>query len=207
MDSRNGRTDPAALDRTGKLKTPINLQLQERGKNILNLSRKHVLSEAEKALLDRGLSFIPTWKTNDFLKNKLRTDLNNYHRKIKLLAYFENKKKKSIVPFKLKSNWSPPPKGVPETINKIIEKDSNYFNRKFDLERPQTNLNKREIKALQALAKNKEIIIKPADKGSVVVIQDRFRYLWEGNRQLSDDKYYKKLKEPIFPETQKMIEK
>lgn len=138
---------------------------------MLNLSRKYILNEAEKALLNTGLSFIPTWKTNDFLKNEIRMDFNNYHRKIKLLAYFENKKKKPVMPFKRKSNWSPPPEKVPKTIHKIIEKDLKYFNQKFNLERPHANLRKVEIKALQSLERSKDIIIKPADKGSVVVVQ------------------------------------
>ena len=37
------------------------------------------------------------------------------------------------------------------------------------------------------------IIIKPADKWSVVVIWDRLNYLREGYRQLSDAKFYRKL--------------
>lgn len=52
---------------------------------------------------------------------------------------------------------------------------------------------------------NKHIIIKPADKGSSVVVLDRFQYLWEGNRQLSDRKYYKPLRQPIFPQKIPMI--
>lgn len=120
-------------------------------------------------------------------------DLNNYHRKIKY-HIFKTKRKKTLMRFKLKSNCSPLPEKVPKTIHKIIEKDLNYFNQKFDLERPHANLKRIERKALQSLEKNKDITIKPADKGSVVVVQDRFRCLWEGNRQLSDEQYYQKLK-------------
>ena len=46
------------------------------------------------------------------------------------------------------------------------------------------------IKELQA---PDQIIIKPADKGSAVVIWDRLDYLREGYRQLSDPKFYQTL--------------
>lgn len=36
---------------------------------------------------------------------------------------------------------------------------------------------------------------------------DRFQYLWEGNKQLADREYYRRLKQPIFPRTIKMVVK
>ena len=46
---------------------------------------------------------------------------------------------------------------------------------------------------MKELTNNKNIIIKPADKGSAVVIMNRIDYLKEGFRQLSDNKYYTRL--------------
>ena len=43
---------------------------------------------------------------------------------------------------------------------------------------------------LTDLIKARDIIIKPADKGSAVVIQDLVDYIQEGERQLSDPKFY-----------------
>ena len=37
-----------------------------------------------------------------------------------------------------------------------------------------------------------DIIIKPADKGSAVVVLNKKDYIAEGMRQLSDTKFYKK---------------
>ncbi|XP_036071479.1 uncharacterized protein LOC118599729 [Oryzias melastigma] len=51
------------------------------------------------------------------------------------------------------------------------------------------------------------LIIKPADKGSVVVVMEKEKYLWEGYRQLKDEKYYKELEKPIYPETFDIITK
>ena len=54
------------------------------------------------------------------------------------------------------------------------------------------NLTKEEYKAIKSLKNNKNIIIKPADKGSAVVILDRNAYIKEGQRQLNDTKFYEK---------------
>ena len=58
---------------------------------------------------------------------------------------------------------------------------------------PRNNLTPNERKALKELCNNKDIIIKPADKGSAVVIMQREDYLREGYEQLSDPKFYRKL--------------
>lgn len=88
----------------------------------------------------------------------------------------------------------------------VIDNDLKYFNRKFTVEEVKLNLNSDEIRALMRLKNNKEIISKPADKGRAVVIMDHFQYLWEGNRQLMDRKYYIPLTEPIFPKTVPMVQ-
>ena len=54
------------------------------------------------------------------------------------------------------------------------------------------NLTKEEYKAIKPLKNNRDIIIKPADKGSAVVILDRESYINEGQRQLNDTKFYEK---------------
>jgi hypothetical protein len=38
-----------------------------------------------------------------------------------------------------------------------------------------------------------DIIIKPADKGSAVVVMDKTTYIQEAERQLSDCRFYEKL--------------
>lgn len=37
-----------------------------------------------------------------------------------------------------------------------------------------------EKKAINELKRNREIIIKPADKGNAVVVMNRDQYMWEG---------------------------
>ena len=52
------------------------------------------------------------------------------------------------------------------------------------------NLSKEEREALKTLSREKEIIIKPADKGGATVIQDTPSYITEARRQLNDTSVY-----------------
>lgn len=69
------------------------------------------------------------------------------------------------------------------------------------------NLTKDETQALYQLQHNKNIVIKPADKWSAVVIMDREAYITEATRQLNDIKYYRKLTQPIFTKTIPIIKR
>ena len=54
------------------------------------------------------------------------------------------------------------------------------------------NLTKEEYKAIKSLKNSKDIIIKPAVKGSAIVILDKESYINEEQRQLNDTKFYEK---------------
>ena len=47
-----------------------------------------------------------------------------------------------------------------------------------------------ERTALQNVRYNEDIIIKPADKGSAVVVMHKSAYIREAERQLSDNRFY-----------------
>ena len=49
---------------------------------------------------------------------------------------------------------------------------------------------------MKTLKSNKDIIIKPADKGGANVIQKLTDYIKEGERQLENKQHYRKLKDP-----------
>jgi hypothetical protein len=55
------------------------------------------------------------------------------------------------------------------------------------------NLTPGERTVLQNLRSNEDIIIKPADKGSAVVVMDKSAYIREAEGQLSHDRFYNKL--------------
>uniref|UniRef100_A0A1I8HME7 Bromo domain-containing protein n=1 Tax=Macrostomum lignano TaxID=282301 RepID=A0A1I8HME7_9PLAT len=59
------------------------------------------------------------------------------------------------------------------------------------------NISQAEAKALRDLRADKSIVIKPADKGSQLVILDRQDYVRECLRQLDDPAFYRPLNEPI----------
>ena len=52
------------------------------------------------------------------------------------------------------------------------------------------NLTKEEYQSIKSLRNHPDIIIKPADKGSAIVILDKDNYVKEGERQLHNDYFY-----------------
>lgn len=67
------------------------------------------------------------------------------------------------------------------------------------------NLSRNERVALQQLLNNKHIIIKPADKGSKIVIMDKQQYAFEAHRQLHNNHHYKKITSTIHTESRTKI--
>lgn len=107
------------------------------------------------------------------------------------------------------SEWSPPPNKLPEEVNKLIDTNLKTFNKYYSHSKPLQeihNLSVDEVKALRQLERAKNIIIKLADKGSAVVIMGREQYLFEVERQLNDNIYYKKLIQPIYKDTIPLID-
>lgn len=49
------------------------------------------------------------------------------------------------------------------------------------------------------------MVIKPADKGSIMVIKDREQYTKEATKQLQDVAIYKQLEQPIYLESVEVI--
>ena len=87
----------------------------------------------------------------------------------------------------LNGKWKPPPVTSLELFTRQNEMDlltHKVSPNKFH------NLLKEEQLAIKSLSNNKAIVIKPADKGGAVVVQDVFDYIKEGLRQLSDPIFY-----------------
>ena len=164
-------------------------------------------SKAQLDLLNRGLTFIPTIDLYKNQKTQLQLDIQNYHRKIKLITYFKNSKKQEPLPFTPTTTWTPPPDRLPTEINSLIRKDNDIFKKHFKFHREKDNLSQNEVKALRELTHNKHIVIKPADKGSAVVILGRDQYITEVHRQLNNQTHYKKLDGPIYPQTIPIVHK
>lgn len=152
-------------------------------------------------LLNKGLTFIPNPNINHNTKKQLTLDVQQYHRRLLLAAFYRCEKESETPPFTGKSTWTPKLSQVPNVIRKIIRADR-YATKNTPWNCKETpNLDKEEKYALQQLRQNKSIVIKPADKGSAVVIMDRQAYVKEAERQLNQAEYYQRLDEPIFLKT------
>ena len=70
-----------------------------------------------------------------------------------------------------------------------------------ELKKTPDNLDREERTAIKTLKQNKDIIIKPADKGAAIVVMDKTNYVGEAERQLANQVHYKRLEEPVFPKS------
>ena len=155
-------------------------------KNVINLSRRN-LSASEISLLSKGLKFVPT--ANKIDRAKLKTELEEYGRKLRLMWHFRNDERSFAADrFRPKSSFNPRNKDVIiETYLSCLEE------RLLDIEIPSkrfNNLAKEEQGASCSLKDDPSIIIKGAEKGSVVIVWDREDYLREAYRQLDDKEMY-----------------
>ncbi|CAJ0960945.1 unnamed protein product [Ranitomeya imitator] len=102
-----------------------------------------------------------------------------------------------------------PPKSyhAVETFISLLDSDikSTVHDQHLGLLPVQHNLNPSEKQALDSLSRNKNIIIKPADKGGATVVMNRNQYTAEVRRQLSDPTTYRKLhNDPTYNIRQKI---
>ena len=155
-------------------------------KNVINLSKRN-LSRSEISLLSKGLKFVPS--ANKIDRAKLKRELEEYGRKLRLIWHFRNDKRTfSTDKFRPKSSFNPRNKdAIIETYLSSLEE------RLLDIEIPSrryNNLTKEERNTLYSLRDDSSIIIKGADKGLVVVVWDREDYLNETYKQLEDREVY-----------------
>lgn len=118
-----------------------------------------------------------------------------------MAAYFQRGRNRDPPRFTPTSYWVPPLHKLPPEIIFLLKQDLKQFNTHFRSQQEKPNLSQAEQQALREWATNKHIVIKPADKGSAVVILDREQYIFEANRQLEDQTYYKRLQKPIYLQT------
>ena len=175
--------------------------------NVVVLAKNFELSRSQYDLLNKGLTFVPTLGVIRDQRLQLQVDLQDYHRKIKLANYFNNSKQNERRPFTGPSNWSPPLEKLAPEVKTLIDKDLDTFKKYYWPSMELHNLKLEEMQALKELKRAKHIIIKPADKGSAVVVLGREQYIFEVQRQLNDGVYYKALDKPIYLETIPMVDK
>ena len=95
------------------------------------------------------------------------------------LKYIFHGKDKGPHPFHVKSDWDPP-------VQPLVALETFLEEVKFELNRPKDNLPQGERKALKELSRDKNIVIKKADKGTIIVIMNSTDKLNEGQVQIDD---------------------
>jgi hypothetical protein len=202
IDQCLSRRDSELVNRRNK-KTAALLEKQKRYKHrrfrlqtpepvpasstVVNLSSS-TLSDAEHNLLSRGLKFCPT--PPDVNQVELSQDLTQYYRRIRLREFFLDAPPSVPEPFREKSTWVPPKNRVPslETYVQVVSTQVNTSERLSH--RSHDNLPREERQALNSIRSRTDIIIKPADKGSAVVVMDRQKYIDEAMNHLDNRNNY-----------------
>ena len=133
---------------------------------------------------------MPTANKND--RAKLKTELGEYGRKLRLIWHFRNDEQSFAADrFRAKSSFNPRIKDVIiETYLSCLEE------RLLDIEIPSKtfyNLTKEEREALYSLKDDCSLIMKRAEKNSVLVVSDREDYLKEAYRELNDKEVYEQV--------------
>ena len=183
--------------------------------SVVNLS-KLILTEAMTSLLSKGLNFCPTPGEPDL--HSLKQDLDTFHTSLRRSLFFNRRVDSNTsldqstmsqhldttlhddsgpfdhYKFKNPSNWSP--KG-PIQLESMITINTNQLSYTTPCAPTYQNLTKEERSAMAELSKNSDIVIKPADKGSAVVIQQKEDYIREGLRQLMDQNFYQEVTEDL----------
>ena len=172
-------------------------------KYVVNLSH-HILTTEQRNILTFGMNFCPT--PNDVDPGEMRSDLDRLDRRLRLEARFqgeevdicdlntEEENNHTSVPFahrkfKVPSTYNPI---GPPCLEAMIISNERDFNRRGKFPQLSMNISPKERVAIRELRDNQKIIIKPADKGSAVVILNREDYLAEGYTQLKDVNFYQK---------------
>jgi hypothetical protein len=195
--------DPTTLsDRSDKLQI-------DNHASVVNLSSTQ-LTPNMISLLTKGMNFCPTPGEPDV--HLLRQDLDKFHISLRRNQFFSRRVDNTTLDsddsvildstpdeyygpfdqqqFKNPSKWNP--KGPPQ-LEAMILLNECQLNDITPTAPRGSNLTPEEKQAMTELQANTDIVIKPADKGSAVVIQDKTAYIQEGLRQLKDTNFYKEV--------------
>lgn len=158
----------------------------DREKYITNLSSK-VLTPPQLDILSLGLKFVPSKVQS---QTELAGSLDSFERGNRLKHFFRNCPSTKPHPFKKKSNWNPPKASA--TIEGYLKRVRTEVNAIHSL-KTTPNLTPILNKALRQLGKDQTLVIKSADKGSGIVIEDTDQYVKDGRNHLSDEAIYEKV--------------
>ena len=143
----------------------------------------------------------------------VKQDVEKFLCHIQLKAFFHNKEDDSKTSDKdifetlqtRKSKWTPP-EGQFACLDFFVNKCHHDINKlNFDHNTKFSNLSSEERLALENFSKRKDIIVKAADKGDVLVVWRANPYQKEALRQLSDISFYAKVDKDLTSTNQQIV--
>ena len=198
----NARTSPARIVNTTE-STAAPLKQPE---VIVNMSSK-TLSHAQQSLLSKGLKFVPARKSVD--KGKLIADLRTWERRMRLREYFRDRDAEEDdadeCRYKKESSWTPNAgrdKWLDAYIKAVKDDVISGLRKKVKL-----NMTQAENQAMRDLLNDDDIVIRPADKGSGIVIMDTIDYVEKLNEEMKNNTTYQKVENNNISTVQNKVNK
>ena len=169
-------------------------QKQPDTNTVVNLS-SHTVAQPQTQLLSKNLNFCPT--PTNINRIQLSADVHRFNRRLRLAEFFYDEEEDSVPydlppPFLRKASSFTPNEGRDSALDSFIKVVTTAI-MTAEPKKTFSNLRNEEKKGLRELESNKDIIIKPADKGGAVVVMNTTDYISECTRQLSNTSFYKKL--------------
>jgi hypothetical protein len=181
--------------------------VEEASRQVVNLSQTRITKE-QKMILSKGLQFIPT--PNKKMEYNLDRDFTEFHRRVRLrLKFGKSDFKPNPNEYFFRTGYDPGKleyyPDVEVCLNHLKQQILSRIN-KMTLDVPFTpNVTRADLIALRQFCANKEIIVKPADKGAALLIMNIEDYVAEGVKQLSNVKYYKPIPGTIQQNNSELI--
>ena len=155
---------------------------------VVNLS-DHKLDKTTECALNKGLGFIPSTNRPNLME--LDNDVARFHRRLQLHLFFADEPKDDFGPdgktFIPKSTWMP--KRLNPEISEFCD-DLKQNIKKILQKRAHPNISERERINLAKLKANKNLVIKPADKGGGIAVINTADYVSKINGMLADKLVY-----------------
>ena len=161
------------------------------GVEVTNLSKRDLTSD-EISLLSKGLNFVPTTKQSI---TRTKAQLKEWERLVRLREFWHNREDADSDNINTEDNtykeskWTPP-KGRDPCLDLYIEEVAREILQRSH-RKVKGNLTKGEERALCDLIEDRSIIIRPADKGSGIVVMDADEYERQLHSEMQDGSTYR----------------
>ena len=172
---------------------------------VTNLSNKP-LSQVQLNLLKKGLNFVPTKRQH---VTHIMQELKEWERLMRIKEFWHGQNqmehkcnRDDDLQYKV-SHWTPE-RGRDPWLDLYLEEVSHSILAGVK-KSCRKNLSKAEEEALYQLMTDDDIVIRPADKGSGIVVLDRSDYLARLQDEVNDDSTYKKTNGDLTMSIQKKV--